>query len=450
MVQAGSTHGETPHVVIVGAGFAGLEAAKALGKGGMKVTIIDRQNHHLFQPLLYQVATAALSAPEIAEPVRVILRAYKTVQVLLGEVVGIELESRRLHCAHGEVLRYDYLLLATGAQTGYFGKDHWADVAPGLKTIEDARLLRARLLWNFELTERCSDAQERERLLTFAVIGGGPTGVEMAGAIAELSRFTLARDFRRIRPEKTRVLLIEAGPRLLNGFSQRLSDYAQERLQRLGVMVQLGEMVTGIEEGLLQISKRRLPVGLVIWAAGVEASPLATRLGVELDKAGRLPVDSRLQVKGLPGIFAMGDLALCLDGEGKPLPGLAQVAKQQGRHLGGTLLSHIRHGTPLQPFVYRSRGKTAIVGRHAAVYETDGFKLTGWFAWLLWAIVHVYLLTGFQNRVIVSFSWLWRYLTYERGARLISAPITPLQGEEQAAGISRAPPPAERLQWPRH
>lgn len=215
-------------------------------------------------------------------------------------------------------------------------------------------------------------------------------------------------------------------------------------------MVQLGEMVTGIEEGLLQISKRRLPVGLVIWAAGVEASPLATRLGVELDKAGRLPVDSRLQVKGLPGIFAMGDLALCLDGEGKPLPGLAQVAKQQGRHLGGTLVSHIRHGTPLQPFVYRSRGKTAIVGRHAAVYEADGFKLTGWFAWLLWAIVHVYLLTGFQNRVIVSFSWLWRYLTYERGARLISAPITPLQGEEQAAGISRAPPPAERLQWPRH
>lgn len=424
---------QAAHVVIVGAGFAGLEAAKALGRAGIDVTLVDRQNHHLFQPLLYQVATAALSAPDIAEPVRAILRPYSSVKVLLGEVVEIDPQARRLVCGHGAELRYDYLLLATGARTGYFGKDHWAEVAPGLKTIEDARLLRTRLLWNFELAERCDDARERERLLTIAVIGGGPTGVEVAGAVAELSRHTLVRDFRRIRPEKARILLIEGGPRLLNGFSEKLSDYALKRLQRLGVTVRLNEMVEEITTDSLWIDGENTPVGLVVWAAGVEASPLGKGLGVDIDKTGRLPVDHCLQVKGLTNVFALGDLALCLDGDGRPLPGLAQVAKQQGRHLGQALAAYIRTGKSIPPFVYHSRGNTAIVGRHAAVYETERFRLTGWFAWMLWAIVHVYLLAGFQNRVRVSFNWLWRYLTYERGARLISGPMTQAQKRMEEA-----------------
>jgi len=424
----------TSGVVIVGAGFAGLEAAKVLGRAGVRVTLVDRQNHHLFQPLLYQVATAALSAPDIAEPIRAILRPYDSVQVLLGEVVGIDPAARLVHFSHGAQLRYDYLLLASGARTGYFGKDHWAAVAPGLKTIEDARLLRARLLWNFELAERCQDPEEQERLLTIAVIGGGPTGVEVAGSVAELSRYTLVRDFRRIRPEKARILLLEGGPRLLAGFSEKLSDYALARLQRLGVSVHLGEMVDDITGSSLSIDGHRIAAGLVVWAAGVEPSPLGALLGVSLDRAGRVPVDSCLRVRELSNVFVMGDLALCLDGDGQPLPGLAQVAKQQGRHLGRTLAAHIRSGEALRPFVYRNRGNTAIIGRHAAVYETGRFRMTGWLAWMLWAIVHVYLLAGFPNRVIVSFNWLWRYLTYQRGARLISWPVSAPRQQLDVAG----------------
>uniref|UniRef100_A4WXW1 NADH:ubiquinone reductase (non-electrogenic) n=1 Tax=Cereibacter sphaeroides (strain ATCC 17025 / ATH 2.4.3) TaxID=349102 RepID=A4WXW1_CERS5 len=418
-------------VVILGAGFAGLQAAKSLGRRGIPVTVIDRQNHHLFQPLLYQVATAALSAPDIAEPIRSILRRYPSVEVLLGDVVRIDTGRRQVHCAHGAVVAYDWLILATGAVTGYFGHDDWSRVAPGLKTIEDARRIRTRVLMSFEHAERCTDPEERARLMTIAVIGGGPTGVELSGALAELARFTLVRDFRHIRPDAARVLLVEAGPRLLGPFQEASADYARQRLERLGVRVMTGRGVEAITAESLTLEGETLPVGLVIWAAGVTASPLARQLG-EVDRGGRIAVNERLEVVGQSRVLAMGDVALCPGEDGRPLPGLAQVAKQQGQHLGRSLGAHLASGAPLEPFTYRSCGNTSIVGRHAAVYETDRHRLSGWPAWALWAVVHVYLLVGFQNRIVVSFQWLWRYLTYHRGSRLISMSEI---GPEEAATL---------------
>lgn len=414
-----------PRIVIIGAGFAGIEVAKAVGRAGLAATVVDRQNHHLFQPLLYQVATAALSAPDIASPIRSILRPYPSVTVLLGEVEEIDTEARRVSCAHGKVLDYDILVLAPGTRTGYFGNEDWAPFAPGLKSLEDARAIRSRLLLAFERAEREPDAELRRRLLTLAVIGGGPTGVEMAGSIAELTRHTLARDFRNISPEETRILLIEAAPRILGGFDEELGGYALERLKRLGVTVMLGQKVEEIDARGLTVDGRHIPAGLVIFAAGVTSSRLGEQLGVETDSAGRVPVLPTLEVEGLPGVFVLGDAAAFRDADGEPLPGLAQVAKQQGIHLGRALVEHIREGTPLPPFTYRSRGNTAIIGRHAAVYETPKRrKVTGWPAWALWALVHVYLLVGFQNRLLVTTQWLWRYLTYERGARVVTGDET--------------------------
>lgn len=410
----------TPRIVIVGGGFAGLEVAKALGKAGIGATVIDRHNHHLFQPLLYQVATAALSAPDIAEPTRKILRRYASIQVLFGEVAEIDAKTKVLRTMDGSVVPFDLLVLAPGSRPSYFGRDDWAAIAPGLKTIEDARTIRSRLLSAFEYAERTTDPTEQRRLMTVAVIGGGPTGVEIAGSIAELSRHTLVRDFRNIRPEKTRIMLLEAGARLLPGFSPELSIYAQLGLEKLGVEVETGRRVEAIEADRISLEGSVIPVGLTIWAAGVSASPLAAQLGVELDRSGRLRVGPDLQVVGCPDVFALGDVALFTDGSGKSLPGLAQVAKQQGIHLGKALAKRISKGSEMPPFVYRSRGNTAIVGRHAAVFEAGRLKLKGWFAWLAWAIIHVYLLVGFQHRVQVSIQWLWRYLTYERGARLIA------------------------------
>lgn len=408
-----------PRIVIVGGGFAGLEVAKQLGQAGIGATIVDRHNHHLFQPLLYQVATAALSAPDIAEPIRKVLGRHETLQVILGEVTAIDPLQKRLQLDDGSEVAFDLLVLASGSRPSYFGRDEWADVAPGLKTLEQARTIRSRLLLSFEHAERSTDPAEQQRLMTFAIIGGGPTGVEMAGSIAELSRHTLARDFRNIRPEKTRILLIEGSERLLGGFDPALSDYAKRGLEKLGVEVTLGRRVDSIEADRISIAGEMVPVGLTLWAAGVAASPLAAQLGVPLDRSGRVKVSDTLQVEGCPDIFALGDIALCLDGD-KPLPGLAQVAKQQGIHLGRSLARYVQAGTPLAPFSYRSRGNTAIVGRHAAVFETGRFKLKGWFAWSAWALIHVYLLVGFQHRLQVSIQWLWRYITYERGARLIA------------------------------
>ncbi|MCT7374093.1 NAD(P)/FAD-dependent oxidoreductase [Chelativorans salis] len=412
-------------IVIVGAGFAGLEVAKALGKAGIDVTIIDRHNHHLFQPLLYQVATAALSAPDIAEPIRRIVRRYPSTKVLFGEVAGIDRDGRRVLLSDGEAIRYDVLILATGSVPGYFGRDDWAAVSPGLKTIEDARKIRSELLLAFEIAERATDPVTQERLMTIAIIGGGPTGVELAGSIAELSRYTLARDFRNIRPESARIILVEAGPRLLPAFSEKLSEYAAERLQRLGVKILTNKAVDHLSDGELGIAGERIGVGLVLWAAGVAASPLAREVGVETDWLGRLIVDDTLRVRGEENIFALGDVAHFADADGRPLPGLAQVAKQQGMHLGHSLARHLTHGDALVPFTYRSRGNTAIIGRHAAVFEQGRFKVKGWIAWLAWAIIHIYLLIGFQSRVLVSVQWLWRYATYDRGARLIARETTP-------------------------
>lgn len=417
--------------LVIGAGFGGLEVAKKLGKAGIDTTVVDRRNHHLFQPLLYQVATAALSAADVAEPVRKVLRSYPSVKVLLGEVTGIDTGKCEVQMSCGTAVRYKYLVLASGAGHSYFGHDEWAQWAPGLKSVEDARHIRSQLLLTFERAERTTDPEERQRLLSITIVGGGPTGVELAGAIAELSRFTLARDFRNINPGTTRITLVEAGPKLLAGFSEGMSSYAEARLKRLGVTVRTSEAVEHVGARKIRIAGREESVGLVIWAAGVSASPLARQLG-ETDRSGRIAVDETLAVKGQKNCFALGDVALFSAEDGKPLPGLAQVAKQQGIHLGRSLAAHIGSGASLEPFRYHGRGNTAIVGRHAAVFEQRDFRMKGWFAWLAWAVIHVYLLVGFQHRFLVSMQWLWRYLTYERGARLISDGY--LEGENPAAG----------------
>jgi NADH dehydrogenase len=415
----------TGGVVIVGGGFAGLEVAKELGDAGIGATVVDRQNHHVFQPLLYQVATAALSAADIAEPIRKVLRGRESIQVLLRDVTGIDRDAHAVTLADGGRIPYRYLVLAAGATHGYFGHDEWAAFAPGLKTLADARSIRTKVLRAFEEAERTVDPREQQRLMTIAVVGGGPTGVELAGSLAELSRHTLAEDFRNVQPETARILLIEAGPRILSGFAPDISRYAEKRLRKLGVEVLTETAVEDMGEDWVRIAGRREPVGATLWAAGVAASPLARQLGAETDRAGRVVVDRTLEVPGMPGVFVLGDLAHCPGPDGKPLPGLAQVAKQQGRHLGRSLARHIRSGAPLEPFHYRGRGNTAIVGRNAAVFEQGRFKVKGWFAWMAWAIIHVYLLVGFQHRLQVSLQWLWRYLTYERGARLVSEDVKP-------------------------
>ncbi|MCG6116143.1 MAG: NAD(P)/FAD-dependent oxidoreductase [Mesorhizobium sp.] len=409
-----------PQVLVVGAGFAGLEVVKALGRAGISVTLVDRQNHHLFQPLLYQVATAALAAPDVAEPIRRIVRKYPSVQVAFGEVVDVDTNAREVRFADGQAMPFDYLVLATGSVPSYFGHDDWARWAPGLKTIEDARHIRSQLLLSFEKAERTADPTEQARLMTVAIIGGGPTGVELAGSIAELSRYTLARDFRNIDPESTNIILVEAAPQILGGFSEGLTGYALQRLERLGVTVLTRSRVEDISADGMVISGQYRPVGLVLWAAGVTASPLALKVGGEVDRGGRLIVDRCLRVAAQPNIFALGDVAHFADDAGRPLPGLAQVAKQQGSHLGQALAEHLSTGRDLPPFTYRSRGNTAIIGRHAAIFEQGSRQVKGWVAWLAWAVIHVYLLIGFQNRVLVSIQWLWLYLTYERGARLIT------------------------------
>jgi NADH dehydrogenase len=409
-----------PRIVIVGAGFAGIEVARKLGRAGIAATLIDRQNHHLFQPLLYQVATAALSPADIAEPIRKMLRRAPSVEVVLGEVTKIDHAARTVALADGSARPYDILVLATGATHSYFGHDEWAVAAPGLKTIEDARRIRSRLLLAFEKAEMSRDPAEQKRLMTIAVIGGGPTGVELAGSIAELARYTLAKDFHRIRAETATVLLLEAGPRLLTAFPQTLSDYAVRKLETLGVTVRTGCAVERIAPGRVIAAGEEIATGFAIWAAGVRASPLAQMLGVETDRAGRVRVNRDLSVAGWDGVYALGDLALAPDTHGAPLPGLAQVAKQEGAYLGAALAARILHSQAAAPFVFRNRGNTAIIGRHAAVFDFGWSRMRGWLAWAFWALIHVYLLVGFEHRLMVAMQWLWRYVTYERGSRLIA------------------------------
>lgn len=426
------------HVIVAGAGFAGLACARELGRRNIRTTVIDRQNYHLFVPLLYQVATAALSPADIAEPVRKVLRRYKCVDVRLGEVTGVDPKRHAVTLADGTRLPYDRLVIATGSRYNYFGHPEWAAAAPGIKSISDARLLRSRLLRLFEQAEHEIDPGRRASLMTIVIVGGGPTGVEMAGAIAELARYTLARDFRHIDPSSAKILLVEAGERLLAAFPETLSAYTQARLERLAVDVRLRASVEGIDGDQIRIAGKAMRVGAIIWAAGIQASPVGAWLRVETDRIGRVPVAPDLSVPQCPGIYVLGDSARLAGADGRtPLPGLAQVAKQQGTHVGRALAVNLRDETPVPPFRFHDRGNTAVIGRNAAVFDFGRWRLKGRLAWLLWAIVHVYLLVSFEKRMLVSFQWLWRYFTYQRGARLITMPPSRSPKDD-------SPPPGQR------
>ncbi len=410
---------QQPHVVIVGAGFGGLACAKALGNTPARVTVIDRANYHLFVPLLYQVATAALSPADIARPIRRILGNYRNIDVVLGDVTAIDTSARMLTTSAGAIGPYDKLVVATGSRYSYFGHPEWAAHAKGPRSLEDARFIRTKLLTAFERADSTTDQAERDRLMTIIVVGGGPTGVEMAGSVAELALHALARDFRHIDPRQARILLVEAGPRLLSSFPQPLAEYAQRALEKLGVTVMLGQPVENIGAEGAMVGGKVISAGTVIWGAGIEAAPGVKMLGLPLDRAGRVSVGPDLSVPGLPGVYVLGDSAVALDEDGKPLPALAQVAAQQGEYLGRLLAAEARGRSLDKPFRFRNRGNTAIVGRNAAVFDFGKWQLKGRFAWFLWALVHVYLLVGFENRLQVVGHWLWSYLTYERGARLI-------------------------------
>ena len=404
-------------MVVVGGGFAGLAATRRLARAPVRVTLVDRRNHHLFQPLLYQVASAALNPADIAQPIRRVLRRQRNAEVLLAEVTGVDLHRRRLLLDDGDIL-YDQLILATGATHSYLGHPDWAARAPGLKTVEDALEIRRRVLTAFERAEREPDAERRRALMTFVIVGGGPTGVELAGALAEIARRTLAADFRHISPERSRVVLAEAAPRVLPGYPEALSGPARRQLERLGVEVRTGAPVSAIDEGGAVVAGVRLEAATVLWAAGVEASPLARSLRTPLDKAGRVRVNPDLSVPGHPEAYVVGDLAY-LEEEGRPVPGVAPAAIQEGRHAAKNALRALR-GEPRLPFRYRDKGLLATIGRGAAVAAIGPVRLTGLAAWLAWLLVHIYFLIGFRNRLAVLLQWAWSYLTFERGARLIT------------------------------
>jgi NADH:ubiquinone reductase (H+-translocating) len=391
-----------------------------LADAPVRVTLVDRRNHHLFQPLLYQVATAALSPADIAQPIRSVLRGQPNVEVILARVNTIDVAAKEVVLDEDAGrLPYDYLILAAGANHAYFGHDGWAPDAPGLKTLEDALDIRRRILTSFEEAERESDPARRKALMTFVVVGGGPTGVEMAGAIAEIARFSLARDFRHIDTRDAKVILIEAGTQLLTAFPDRLSRHALRDLERLGVEVRFGKPVTAITPGAVTVGDETIPANTIVWAAGVQASPLGRSLGVELDRAGRVLINPDLSVPGHPEIFVIGDMASLKDARGRPLPGVAQVAMQQGAWAAANILRAIE-GKPARPFRYRDLGNMATIGRNSAVADIRGLRLTGFVAWLAWAVVHILNLIGFRNRVLVALQWLWDYLTFQRGARLIT------------------------------
>ncbi len=410
----------THHVVIIGAGFGGLECTRALSGAPVRVTIIDRRNHHLFQPLLYQVATTSLATSEIAWPVRHLLRRRKDVTTLLGTVVGLDADGKRVLLEDGSSVAYDTLVLATGARHAYFGHDEWEPFAPGLKTLEDATTIRRRILLAFERAEREPDPDKRRALMTFVIIGGGPTGVELAGTIAELARDTLAGEFRNIEPGTARVILIEAGERVLSGFRPELSAYAKKALERLGVVVELGRAVTECTADGVVFGGESLPAGTIIWAAGVAASPAAEWVGAAADRVGRIMVEPDLTVAGHPEIFAIGDTAHVEWKEGRLVPGIAPAAKQQGRHVAATIRTRLAGDMAARPFRYKHDGDLATIGKRAAAIDFGWMKLTGRLAWWIWGIAHIYFLIGLRNRLTVSLSWLWIYATGQRSARLIT------------------------------
>jgi NADH dehydrogenase len=407
------------HVVIIGGGFGGLYAARALRNAPVRVTLLDRRNHHLFQPLLYQVAMAALSPGDIASPIRWILRRQRNVEVLLADVIEVDVAGKRVLFGDGGELAYDYLIVAAGATHAYFGHDEWRQMAPGLKTLEDALEIRKRVLLAFERAERETDPGRRKALLTFVLIGGGPTGVEMAGALAEISRQSLARDFRHFDPSSARIVLVEAGPAVLAAFPPPLQRAALRDLQRLGVEVRTGTMVTRVTAAGVEMSSGVLEAATVLWAAGVAASPLGTTLGVPLDRVGRVLVEPELTIPGRRDVFVIGDLAALAGADGRPLPGVAQVAIQMGRHAVRNIERALEN-QPYRAFVYRDLGNMATIGRASAVADFGRIRLKGWFAWLTWLFVHIMNLIGFRNRLVVLVQWAWSYFSYQRAVRLIT------------------------------
>ncbi len=408
-------------VVIVGAGFGGLECAKALRRAQADVTVVDRENHHCFQPLLYQVATAALSPADIAWPIRHILRPQRNATVLMEDVRGVSPEKKYVLTQYGEI-PYDYLVIATGSTHSYFGHDEWSRYAPGLKRIEDATRIRRSILIAFERAEVMKDEDQRRRLLTFVIVGGGATGVEMAGAIADVARQTLAADFRRIDPRSARIILIEAGPRLLPTFPPGLSDYALKTLTRMGVEVRTETLVTKCEVDGVDLKDGRIDADTVIWAAGVTASPAMRWLNAEADRAGRVKVNSDLSLPGHPEIFVVGDTASVTDKNGHPVPGIAPAAKQMGTYVGKLISARIAGREWHKPFKYMHLGDLATIGRRAAVVKFGPLELTGFIGWVFWSVAHIYFLIGLRNRFVVAFNWFWDYLTFQRGARLITDP----------------------------
>ncbi|HEX8696424.1 MAG TPA: NAD(P)/FAD-dependent oxidoreductase [Longimicrobium sp.] len=413
-----------PHVVIVGGGFGGLAAARALRRAPVTLTLVDRRNHHVFQPLLYQVATAALSPADISAPIRNVLRRQRNAEVLMAEVTDVDRERRQVVFADGKRLDYDYLVIATGATHAYFGHPEWEPLAPGLKTLEDATEIRRRFLLAFEAAEQEEDPAERRALLTFVVVGAGPTGVEMAGAMAEIARHSMTRDFRHIDPGASRIVLVEGGPRILPAYHEELSAYAKRALEEIGVEVRTGAVVTGIAAEGVMIGDECLRTRNVVWAAGVTASPLGKKLGVETDRVGRVKVEPDLSIPGHPEIFVIGDLALLGDEKGKPLPGVAPVANQQGAHAAKNIVATIV-GRRRRPFRYRDKGSMATIGRSAAIVESAGVRFSGFIAWLAWLFIHIFFLIGFRNRLVVMIQWAWSYLTWQRGARLITGEVGP-------------------------
>jgi NADH dehydrogenase len=410
---------DMPHVLVIGGGFAGLWATRALARAPVRVTLLDRGNHHLFQPLLYQVATAGLSAPDIAAPLRHILRGQRNVTVLMGEAVAIDKGARRVQLASGESLDYDTLLVCTGATHAYFGHDEWAPFAPGLKTLDDALAIRRRILTAFERAEAEPDAARRAALLTFAVVGGGPTGVELAGTLAEIARHTLRKEFRNIDPGHARVLLLEAGPRVLSTFPEALSAKAAKSLARLGVDVRTGVPVSKIDARGVVLGEERIDADTVLWAAGVAASPLARSLDVPLDRAGRVAVAPDLTLPGHPEIFVAGDLSTLQRGDGRPVPGVAPAAKQMGSYVARVIRGRLANRPAPPPFGYKDYGNLATIGRRAAVVDLHGWRFSGYFAWAFWLVAHVFFLIGFRNRVVVLLDWAMAYWTYQRNARIV-------------------------------
>lgn len=412
-----------PVVVVVGAGFGGLAAVKALESEAVDVVLIDQRNHHLFQPLLYQVATAWLSPADIAAPIRSVFSQQENLVVILGKVIGVDTAARTVRIDNGTRegdLQYDFLILATGVRHDYFGNDQWETCAPGLKTVEDAIAIRERLLMAFEMAEMSTETAERDANLTIVIVGGGATGVEMAGSIAELAKAALVKDFRRIDPRQARVLLVEAGPNVLPAFPEALSAAAKRSLEKLGVVVKVNSRVTGCDANSVTLGNERIPAATVIWAAGVKASPAATWLNASADRAGRVMVDADFSVPGHPEVFVVGDTAALTDAAGRRLPGVAPAAKQAGRYVGQVIRAKLGGQAAPPPFRYRDLGNMATIGRRAGVADFGWISLKGPIAWWLWGIVHIYFLIDFRSRISVSINWLWSFLTYKRGARLIT------------------------------